>query len=57
MILSYKILCCGRLVMSDSSVVVVSRFYIMCVIYVINVSVCANYFSGFICGAGCPVGS
>ena len=26
--------------------------------YVINVSVCANYFSsGFICGAGCPVGS
>ena len=30
----------------------------MCCIYVINVSVCANYFSsGFICGAGCPVGS
>ena len=30
----------------------------MCFIYVINVSVCANYFSsGFICGAGCPVGS
>ena len=29
----------------------------MCLIYVINVSVCANYFSsGFICGAGCPVG-
>ena len=26
-ILSYRILCCGRLVMSDSSVVVVSRFY------------------------------
>ena len=26
--------------------------------YVINVSVCANYFSsGFICGAGYPVGS
>ena len=26
--------------------------------YVINVSVCTNYFSsGFICGAGCPVGS
>ena len=30
MILSYEILYCGRLV--------------MCVIYVINVSVCANYF-------------
>ena len=30
----------------------------MCFIDVINVSVCANYFSsGFICGAGCPVGS
>ena len=30
----------------------------MCFIYVINVSVCANYFSsGFICGVGCPVGS
>ena len=30
----------------------------MCFIYVINVSVCANYFSsGFICGAGCQVGS
>ena len=30
----------------------------MCFMYVINVSVCANYFSsGFICGAGCPVGS
>ena len=30
----------------------------MCFIYVINVSVWANYFSsGFICVAGCPVGS
>ena len=30
----------------------------MCFYYVINVSVCTNYFSlGFICGARCPVGS
>ena len=42
-----------RLVMSDHSVVVVFEMIFLYVFYyVINVSVCTNYFSsGFICGA------
>ena len=62
-LLSYSFLCLSRSVMSDNSVVVVpdftdDSFANMCCIYVINVSLRAIFFfSGFICGAGCPVGS
>ena len=57
-ILRYNILCCGRVVMTDSFRILLLILFIMSVfIYVINVSVYAKYFfSGFLCGAGCPVG-
>ena len=60
-ILSYDIPCCGRVVISDSFVVIEpdftdDYFSMMFLLYVINL-IGTNSFLGFLCGAGCPVGS